>query len=306
MIKNTPTTKDYQKLAGECLNQAFDLIYSIDKDRNLIEDNEVSMQKVWKHNQGTLRTAIVLIHQGIEAFMKATICNVSPLLLVENKRNEWPTLPDSADKDFGDLYTIGADALLYTYCAVTQTKVSARLVAFVEEVRIKRNAIVHGIAAEELSPVVIIEMILNSYTLFSGKDSWWHIMREQFISDPLFGVFDSDYEIASFGFRLDYIENVLGKGKLSKHLSQNIKSRRYFCPDCKYAVEDRDGEMYSKWAYLRPNEPSCKTVFCLNCQGSFQVERINCENEGCNGNVLYYEGKSSAICLTCGEEQMDN
>jgi hypothetical protein len=54
MITNIPTAKDFQKLAGECLNQAFELIYNIDQNREIIKEQEVSIKEVWKHNQGTL------------------------------------------------------------------------------------------------------------------------------------------------------------------------------------------------------------------------------------------------------------
>jgi hypothetical protein len=193
--------------------------------------------------------------------MKAATCDVSPLLLIENKRSDWPTLPNSADREFGDQYTIGAEALLCTYCAVVPVNVSPELVRFVEGVRTKRNAIVHGIAADELSPVSIIEMVLKSHTFLIAKDSWWFTMRDQYISDPLFGLMDSDYEMASFGRRLDYVESVLGKAKLSTHFTQDLKARRYYCPSCKDAIESGEGSMDSKWAYLKPNEPTSTGLF---------------------------------------------
>lgn len=305
MISNIQNAKDFQKLACECLNQAFDLVYDVDRNRQFVEAQKVSIRTVWKHNQGTLRTAIVLVHQGIDAFMKAAICNVSPFLLIENKRNEWPTLPNTPDKDFGDLYTIGTEALMYTYCGVAPLKVSKELTTFVEEVRTKRNAIVHGITAEELSPIAVVEMILRAYTHFLGKDSWWLTMRDQYINDPLFGLMDSEYEIASFGRRLHYVEGVLGKGKLSKHLTQDLKSRRYFCPSCKHIIEDEEDKMDFKWAYLKPNQPESKSIFCLACQQTFPVLRVQCKKDGCKGNVVTEQGGYGRICLTCGQEQED-
>ena len=70
MITNFPSSEDFEQLAVDCLNQAFDIIF--DTDKHVYEFYEEALQEeVWKYSQGKLGTAIVLIHQGIESFMKA-------------------------------------------------------------------------------------------------------------------------------------------------------------------------------------------------------------------------------------------
>ena len=52
------------------------------------------------------------------------------------------------------------------------------------------------------------------------------------------------------------------------------------------------------WAYLKPNLPTSDSIICYSCQNTFKVQRINCTNEGCKGNVI---GEND-VCLTCLEE----
>jgi hypothetical protein len=81
----------------------------------------VQIEDIWNHHHGTLRTALILLHQAIEGLMKAVICETSPLLLIDKPRKDWPTLPHTDEKDFDSLYTIGGEALLTTFCAVPST-----------------------------------------------------------------------------------------------------------------------------------------------------------------------------------------
>lgn len=67
-------------------------------------------------------TAVVLIHQGLEGLMKSEICKKTPLLLIDRKRSDWKTLPDSTDGSFSEMNTIGGDDLLRTFYACVNTK----------------------------------------------------------------------------------------------------------------------------------------------------------------------------------------
>jgi len=79
----------------------------------------------------------------------------------------------------------------------------------------------------------------------------------------------------------------------------NIDSRRrlYFCPACKY-----EGDKYEflepKYAVLEPNKPDSEMLFCFVCGDTHLVERYDCNQLNCPGNVLSVEYD---ICCTCGE-----
>jgi hypothetical protein len=300
MIINPPKSGDYESVGKQCLIQAFNIVYEIHKD--LIDYDNVNKEAVWDYHLGDLSTSLILVYQAIEALMKARICQESPLLLIELKRTDWPTMPNSKDKDFNELFTIGGEALQTTYCAVSKSsKVNNNLIKYVDEIRLTRNKIVHGVSRDYLNPEYLIEIILDTFTKFLGKDSWWLTMREFNINSPLFGEFNSKYEEAFLVEKLNFAEEVLKPSSFKQHFSFDLKSRRYFCPWCKDSLENEDGELEREWALLMPQKTKGATeIKCVNCQRTTKVIRQKCYDGECKGDVLYEIEPGNTECLTCG------
>ena len=78
MIENIPSASQYAKFAKDCILEAYTLI------SRTVDDDESSETVI--HQQRTLRNAVILIHQGLEIFMKSVICEKSPLLIIDNKK----------------------------------------------------------------------------------------------------------------------------------------------------------------------------------------------------------------------------
>jgi hypothetical protein len=304
MIINLPKSTDYENVAKQCLTQAFNIVYEIDKE--LIYDGDIDSEAVWDYHLGDLSTSLILVYQAIESLMKARICQESALLLLDLKRTDWPTMPGSLDKDFNELFTVGGEALQKTYCAVAQTtKKDEELIKFIEEIRLTRNKIIHGVSRDYLDPEYLIEIILNTFTNFLGKDSWWLTMREFQINSPIFGEFNNNYEEAFLIEKLDYTETLIDFPELRKHFSLDLKSRRYFCPWCMDSLADEDTDLETKWALLIPQKIKGATeIKCINCQRSHIVIREKCQEDDCKGDVFYeIEQDVEKKCLTCNSHQ---
>jgi hypothetical protein len=331
MIKNIPRAKDFENVGFECLVQAYKSIYQIDNGE-LIPN--VTRKNIWKYNTIVLKTSIVLIHQGIEALMKSGIAAKSPLLLLGEKRSDWKTLPGSADIDFADMHTISGDDLIRTFFAITKSgEIQDNFTVHFEKVRVLRNKIVHGVGNQEIEPEEVLKLILWTFTHLYGKGSFWRALQEKFYDHPGHEVGDSDieFEEAQQYYHLDYLETLLQKGELNNHFEIDLKSRRYYCPECTgkegvFVQEDEKGNVIdinanptSKWAFLSPNKSDSTNIFCLICQGNFSVDRGDCKGEDekeCKGNVLYVEEEAEIdeetgekyseevkICLTCMDIQ---
>ncbi len=302
MIKNLPTYEDFEKVSKECFIQAFNLLFKVYEDYESYDDDvireEVKIEELWQYNSGTLRTSTILLHQGIETFMKGTVARTSPLLLLEQKRSDWPTLPGSSDKDYDTLYTIAGENLLHTFCAVSdEVKPTTDLIEFIEKVRHKRNKAIHGASKVSDSAIALINDILEAYTYFFGIDKWFDDFKNFNYENPLFGYFDWDFETLMSYKYLDFLEATIGIKKFKKYLSFDVSGRRYFCPTCKYEIDRKYGDLQSKWAFLKPNTPDSIEVHCVNCGHENEIIREDCSIDGCPGNVLDTEG----ICLTCYE-----
>jgi hypothetical protein len=300
MIKNLPNYEEFEKVSKECFIQAFNLLFKVYKDYESYDDevirDEVKIEELWSYNSGTLRTSTILLHQGIETFMKGTVARTSPLLLLEQKRSDWPTLPESADKDYDTFYTIAGENLLHTFCAVSdKIKPTIVLIKFIENIRQKRNKAIHGVGKVSDSAIELINDILQAYTYFFGIDQWFIDLKTFTYENPLFGYFDWEFETLMSYEYLDFLESTIGVKKLKKHLSFDITGRRYFCPTCKYEIDRKYGDLQSKWAFLIPNTPDSVEVYCINCGYESEVIREDCGDEDCLGNVIDTEG----TCLSC-------
>ena len=218
MIKEFPKSEEYKNVAVECLIQAYNNIVNVESKIN----GDTPREEIWDYNQIVLRTAIVLIHQGIEALLKSEICNKTPLLLIDKKRGEWKSLPQSSDESFNDMYTIGGEDLLKTfYACVGTNKVHENFFKHYEEIRIKRNKIVHGVEAETISPEYVLKLILSSFTYLLGKDSFWASVIDKFYDHPGFEHDDTDVELEETVQyeRMDQLKQLIGIGELKKHFS---------------------------------------------------------------------------------------
>jgi hypothetical protein len=307
MIKNLPTFQDFEDVSKQCLTQAFNLLYKVYENYNEYNDDaireEVTLEQIWKHNSGTIRTSLIILHQGIETYMKAAICKTTPLLLIEKTRTDWPSLPSRADKEFDSLYTISGEALLTTFCAVPiDITITEEFIQFIESVRQKRNEAIHGANKISISAKELIDNILKAYTFCFGKDAWFLESGNYNFKNPLFGYFDWGFEYASSYLYLDFALDMLGKKILNKYLKTDITGRAYFCPECKRTIDGDYGYLESKWAFLKPNKPDSTNLHCVNCGIEFNVIRKDCFKSDCKGNVIHDYG-GEITCLTCFEYQ---
>ncbi|MBO0360450.1 hypothetical protein J0X19_20985 [Hymenobacter sp. BT186] len=326
MLTAIPNPDDYKNVGIECLVQAYKSIFSVDNGEMR---HGVERGQIWKYNEIVLRTSIVLIHQGIELLLKSEVAKKSPLLLIDQRRGEWKTLPNSGDESFTDLYTIGGNDLLRTfYACIPANSISEDFITHFEDVRVKRNKIVHSIGGEEISPEDVLKLILWTFTFLLGPDSFWESVLDKFYNHPGHEVGDEELEFEEIQqyIHLVYLEGILGKGELNNHFKVDLKARRYYCPTCTagggvLVKGDDSVEEYpsGKWAFLSPNAPDSTGLECLVCRESFDIERKDCnptEGEPCKGNVIYldepgetdedtgevYE-EDSFICLTCMRDQ---
>jgi len=306
MIINQPTYEDFEILGIQCLYQSFDIIFKVKTTlseyyEDEVVNEELKEENVWEYNRGEIMTSLILLQQGIEALMKSAIAKQSALLLIENSKTDWPTLPESKNKDFDEFQTISGEKLLKTYCAIVDTaKVDKDFIKLFEEIRLIRNKFVHSVSNKVIKFDFVIEKVLESFTFFFGQDKWIEIMRKVYIDNPLLGYYDWDIEESLFMNRLDFAKESIGLGKLNKHFSIDIKSRKYYCPKCNNGLHgDFSSEVDSKWTILSPNTPTSETVKCLICQGEYSIKRIKCQQDSCKGNAIVNSEEYDELCLSC-------
>lgn len=306
MITNIPTFKEFEELGIECISKAFEMLYAIgDRYTELSEDlqleNEVTHEDYWQYNNITVRTSLIVLFQGVEYLMKMEVAKESAFLLIDSNRTDWPTLPQNKNKNYDELHTISGENLLSVFCAVVEDK--SKLSDFVskfENLRLKRNRLVHSTGIKNLEHEYVINQTLYFLSSFYKKDKWISLFRQMFISEPTFGFWEYEVEEADFYRILNFVEKTLTKGELNKYLPFDIKSRRYLCPNCTYWLNKHcHDEIMPRWSFLKPNAPDSKVIECLICAKEYNIDRTNCKMKDCKGNVVCSQGRNLNQCLTC-------
>jgi len=251
-----------------------------------------------------VRTSLIVLFQGIEYLMKMEVSKESALLLIESNKVDWPSLPQKKDKDFDQLPSISGESLLSVFCALPNNNIDLEeFEKNYEELRINRNKLVHSAGVSGIEHPYLIKKVLYFMSAFYEPTDWIDLFRQNYTSNPGFGYWDWDIESAYFYKVLNFVESNLTKGELNMYLKYNIKSRRYFCPSCTHWLNAKyDHIDPPKWAFLKPNSPESKVIDCLICGNEYIVDRKECNQKKCKGNVLsseYYEDQ----CLTCSWEE---
>ncbi|MCM4157271.1 hypothetical protein [Gramella sp. AN32] len=307
MIKDLPTPQEFEKLGLDCIYKSFEMLYKVSNAYSEASEDEIIKDDVpekdyWNYNDITVRTSLIVLFQGVEYLMKKEVTEKSPLLLLENNKSDWPTLPDRKDKNFDELITISGENLLGVFCAVESENFDLEsYVKKFEDLRIRRNKLVHSTGFNDLNYKSIVKDIIFFTSAFYHNTYWLDFFRSRFKSEPMFGYWDWDIEEAYFFTLLNFIKKSLSKKELNDYLPIDYRGRKFLCPNCTYwLTKNDDVESVPKWSFLNPNSPEAEKIECMICNGQYDIERADCENEECRGNVI---SKEEGYCLTCFSQQ---
>lgn len=301
MIVNKPNPAVFKKQSIEYLVQFFNLILEKEESWDHIED-EKSRLKLWCYHQGTLKNALTLLFLALENQLKSKICEVSPLLLLDQSPSDWNSI--ERDKKFHDFHLRPFDDLLALFIELGFGVMDGQVIQNFNQLRKKRNKIVHGVFNDNLSPKSLFSDFVLIVDNVWGAGIWWNQLKSYITDEPLFGSYDAKYEQAWLSHYIEFLIDLLGAKVTGRILGVNFTQRRYLCPFCHCYLNVPADNYFYRHAVLRPNEPQSKTLFCVVCDKKFEVLRKDCWYNECKGNVILFLKDSpypdSEICLTCG------
>lgn len=269
-------------------------------DPNIYDDDE--RKEYYCHCQAELETIYSLAAQANELALKSRICDVSPYLLIMG--NEPKFKANNADIDFTDLHTIDAVDLPNIVNNICASKLPERFNKNYSTLRKLRNKIIHqGAAGVVFDPKKIVALLVEQYS-----DLWpQHTFVFDwigYISSTRHSYFhDGKWATAELELRemLDTFFSQLTNGQIKALTGHSKTKRRYTCHECyNNGSLENIGYHYSDFstAYLT-NDTS---LHCLTCNETFAVQREDCNDEACKGNVISLSSVQMCGCHTCGEE----
>lgn len=299
MITDIPTSNDFQQAGIDFINLGMDHLFTLfiefeQSDLHEWGDPE-DITSYWSAAQRTLSNVLALVQQGIEFLLKGRIVNISPYLLISGEPREWPRNCEERNIAYSEFRTVDAQDLIRLHDTVCQTRLSQTFKSHYEELRRRRNTIMHTIDHSlEIDARAIILYSLEAVHELIGPFRWIALRRSYLEASPRSAAFSTDYaeyEIVDESLRMI---RLLSTRDLIKYFGFNKRQRRYICPTC--SGVDEVGDLRANTALLNPNTPGSTRIYCFVCGNTHEVLREECSEQNCRGNVLL---ASDRTCLTC-------
>ncbi len=297
MVKNIPEADDFFQSGKELFDFSWDVVAKLLTDLDEAEYYEIDPEKIsetyWNSAKSKLTTALSITQQGIEFILKGKIAEISPYLLIADTPSKWPS-PYEEDIEFSSFRTVDAQDLVHIYDIFSEKRLSDRFVERFNELRDKRNRIMHSIDKNIVVQVadVVDSLLYMHKTLF--PDETWPSQRLSFLrSAPDVELGSEEFAINRVCRELDLVINLLQPAQVREYFNIDKKQRKYTCPTCLDDANTDVGFEYM-FAELKPKSPDATTIYCPVCNESYNVTREDCAGE-CPGNVISDAGQ----CLTC-------
>ena len=303
MITGIPKKSDYDSTARALLNLAWQI--SIDLSIFLKEAKENSgaqriERKYWRACQPQLTTALSLTQQASELFLKARIISKSPYLLISTEPKNWSKVCDNTRVPFSEFRTIDAQDLIYVHDAVGLPCLSPDTKKCFNDLRKKRNTIMHAVDKHlKLDLHQIIIAILEYSDCFVGPSKWIECRRQHIESSPNAIAYRNFPDATTFCLAREFecVIEALAPAEIKDFFRFDKKQRRYTCPHC--TSDCRDAEYKPRFALLQPKGSNSTTLHCYLCENDFSVIRKPCAKRRCKGNVIFKDELGDETCLTC-------
>lgn len=264
------------------------------------DDAEAAAAEYWAKSQPALANAFGLTQQAMEMAMKGRIAAVSPYLLISRDPKDWPKGVDSGRMAFSEFRTLDAADLIKVHNSFATAPLDQAFRQFWDQVRRDRNKIMHSVAPKAFDPAELVRTILRAASALFGDVAW----PEQL------AIMESEGTYAAYGLddnaqnavmrQIDTAIRHLTPAESRDYFGFDPKQRAYVCPKC-YFRSNRDWqESWPKLAQFQTKEPGSTGLHCVVCRETTDVERSNCADPDCKGDVLHED-----LCLTCMRTQSD-
>jgi hypothetical protein len=252
----------------------------------------------WAKSQPALANAFGLIQQAMEMALKGRIASISPFLLISRDPKDWPRGVDVGAVPFSEFRTLDAADLVKVHNTFARVPLDEDFRAFWDKVRRDRNKIMHSVSAVSFDPATLVRTMLTAAQALFAEVPWPQRLLDMEAEGKYaaYGLDDSTQNVVLR--QIDIAVRHLSPAENRALLGYDVKRRSYLCPNC-YGRANRDyQETWPQLAQLLSKSRDERTLHCIVCDDTVEVERLSCTNPDCPGDVIH-----DAMCLTCVSSQ---
>lgn len=299
MIIDIPSKADFEAVGTALLHQSWEIATAllVDLEEAKLWADERDIDGYWRSASSRMSTALSIAHQGAEFLIKGRIVEISPYLLIANAPREWPKVDAAGKVSFSKFRTVDAQDLIKLHDNAAAARLSDEFAIAFEALRIRRNSIMHTVDRElKIHVTELIQNILQiNHSLLPGQD-WVQARRESLEASPSMHLgMDGEWIDDSIVREFLSILDILPPRETKLYFGFDRKRRAYLCPGCSWGGKWLEHKCLT--ALLEPNTPESDEAYCFVCKKHNLVERADCRDADCKGNVISIDYDR---CMTCG------
>jgi hypothetical protein len=185
MVNNIPSASDYFESGKEVFNFAWNTVSSLlctfDDAGYYVHDPDDELEEAfWQAATRELSTAITIVQQGVELFLKGRIAEISPFLLIASDApSRWPSPYDGKPIDFSQFRTIDAQDLVRVHDIFSENQLPEVFTARFDELRELRNTIIHSTGKNVTARAIeVVDALLFMHRSLFPNENWMTTRRE--------------------------------------------------------------------------------------------------------------------------------
>jgi hypothetical protein len=304
MITEIPSAAEFHEaglnqiyLAWQIAMQTAQGFEQAQEHADYLDDEEIAAAAAgyWAKSQPILANAFSLVQQAMEMSLKGRIAAISPYLLIARDPKDWPSGVDAKPIPFSEFRSLDAADLIKVHNTFSESPLGEDFRTFWDTVRRDRNKMMHSVSAKVFDQSLLIRTILTAVeTLFS--ETKWPQRLLQMEEDDKYAAYqwgvDAGHNIV-MGQIQTAIEN-LKPAEAKRFFKLDRKRRSFLCPIC-WSNANRDWQDdWPKLAQFTLGQPGETRLHCVVCDEDSEVQRVDCINPECIGNVIHDD-----TCLLC-------
>mgnify|MGYP000698392588 CR=1 FL=1 len=288
MIIDIPSQADYEQTSTELFITAWRSVIGLLVERRETEQstNGINITDYLPTIQAELRSALALVHQGVEFDLRGRICDVSPYLLIAGTPPQnWPKKCSQIDVSFSSFRSIDAQDLVKIVNTVCKERLTDQFVTWFEQLRVRRNQITHSVANTSLlEEIDVLRLLLDASEFLRGHGALMNIRKSSLLrtSEVVLSRYLEIEENVSAAYHLGTVQqefvvvaDSLLPSESKRYFDFDKKMKRHICANCltlrnqEYFFELKNLE----WYYCATAVMlSAEEIFCLVCREKGRID----------------------------------
>lgn len=250
MLIDIPSELEFSVTAENLINGAWNSLIKLISEYEILKDlgsSKKTLDQYWTYAKPELTTALAMVQNAVEFYLKGKIISISPYLLISLEPRNLPKSSTNSDISFSSFRMLDAQDLVKVHNAFANTRLSEDFQIWFHEMRSLRNKIMHTIdRAILVTPNDLARSILMCHKFLVGDHSWLAARYNYLNRSPEYGIrFEDDppnhtYIILALHREISKIIKGLTPSESKKYFNYDKKAHSVPCPTCQEIFEQNE------------------------------------------------------------------